>query len=65
MAHKQTERPETGRRRNLNHILRYATTTALMLACAIAAIAAFHKTEAFLVGDARFALRPPKEDGSV
>jgi cell division protein FtsQ len=63
MAHKQAERPETGRRRNLNHILRYATTTAAMLACAIAAIAAFHKTEAFLVGDARFALHPPDEDG--
>lgn len=63
MARKQAERPETGPRRNLNHILRYATTTAAMLACAIAAIAAFHKTEAFLVGDARFALHPPDQDG--
>ena len=65
MARKQAESPETGRRRNLNHILRYATTTAAMLVCAIAAIAAFHKTEAFLVGDARFALHPPNKDGSV
>ncbi|MCX6637794.1 MAG: FtsQ-type POTRA domain-containing protein [Acidobacteria bacterium] len=63
MARKQAERSETGRRRNLNHILRYATTTALMLACAIAAIAAFHKTEAFLVRDARFAFNGPTEDG--
>ncbi|MEK7752336.1 MAG: cell division protein FtsQ/DivIB [Acidobacteriota bacterium] len=64
MARKQAERPETGPRRNLNHILRYATATAAMLACAIAAIAAFHKTEAFLVRDARFALHPPDQDGA-
>jgi cell division protein FtsQ len=63
MARKQAERPETGRRRNLNHILRYAATTAAMLACAMAAIAAFHKAEAFLVGNPRFALHPPNEDG--
>ena len=64
MARKQAENPAAGRR-NLNHILRYATTTAVMLICAVAAIAAFQKSGQFLVNDARFTLGAPSEDGET
>jgi cell division protein FtsQ len=50
-------------RRNLNHVLRYATTTAIMLVCAVGAIAAYLRTERFLLDDARFLLAAPGEDG--
>lgn len=62
MARKQADSPVAGKRRSLNGALRYATTTAIMLACAVGAIAAFHKTEEFLTTDARFALNGPNED---
>ncbi len=60
MARKSPESSSPGRR-NLNHVLRYATTTAVMLVCAVGAIAAYHRTERFLIGDARFALAGPGE----
>ncbi len=63
MARKQADSPAAGRRRSLNGALRYATTTAIMLACAVGAIGAFHKTEEFLTTDPRFALSGPNEDG--
>lgn len=63
MARRQTETSLASRRRSLNGVLRYATTSAVMLACAVGAIAAFHKTEAFLTGDALFILSGPTEDG--
>ncbi|MBI4876983.1 MAG: FtsQ-type POTRA domain-containing protein [Acidobacteria bacterium] len=49
--------------RNLNRVLRHALTTCLMLAGAVGALVAYQVAEQFLVGDARFRLAGPGEEG--
>jgi cell division protein FtsQ len=63
MTRRTIETPAAGGRRSLNGLLRAATAAAVMLAAAVGAIAAFHRTEAFLTGNPRFVLSGPGEDG--
>lgn len=55
MGQRRGESPAPGRR-GVHQAVRYAASTAAMLASAVAAVAAYHRTVQFLIGDPRFKL---------